>query len=199
MHLTTRRLVLREFVERDYQALLAYQSDPRYLEYYPWTERQSEDVCQLLQLFLDWQRTQPRHKFQLAVILKPHHELIGSCGIRLGSPAARQGDLGYDLSPEHWGQGYATEAARAAIQFGFAELRLHRIWSWCIAENHRSVRVLEKLGLRQEGLLRENEYFKGRWWDTRLYAILNHEWRSRQVEHRAARRQHLVRSTAESL
>ena len=179
MQLTTQRLVLREFDERDYLAMLAYQSDPRYLEYYPWTERQPEDVRQLLQSFFDWQWAQPRHKYQLAITLKPHHELIGSCGIRLDSPTARQGDLGFELSPEHWAQGYGTEAARAVIQFGFAGLRLHRIWSWCIAENHRSVRVLEKLGLRQEGLLRENEYFKGRWWDTRLYAILNHEWRSR--------------------
>jgi ribosomal-protein-alanine N-acetyltransferase len=179
MHLTTQRLVLRELDERDYPTMLAYQSDPRYLEYYPWTERQPEDVRRLLQLFLETQRAQSRHKFQLAVTLKPDHQLIGTCGIRMESAAAHQGEIGYELSPEQWGQGYATEAARAVIHFGFAELRLHRIWSWCITENHRSVRVLEKLGLRQEGLLRENEYFKGRWWDTRLYAILNHEWRSR--------------------
>jgi RimJ/RimL family protein N-acetyltransferase len=178
MHLTTQRLVLREFDEHDYPALLAYQSDPRYLEYYPWTERQPEDVRRLLQSFLDGQRAQPRHKFQLAVTLKPGLQLIGNCGIRMDSPTARQGDLGYELSPAHWGQGYATEATCAIIQFGFAELQLHRIWAWCIADNHRSVRVLEKLGLRQEGLLRENEHFKGCWWDTRVYAILSHEWRA---------------------
>ena len=178
MHLTTQRLVLREFDERDNAAMLAYQSDARYLEYYPWTERQPEDVRQLLQFFLDGQRAQPRHRFQLAVTLKPDLQLIGNCGIRMESPAARQGDLGYELSPAYWGHGYATEAARAVIQFGFDVLRLHRIWSWCIADNQRSVRVLEKLGFRQEGCLRENEFFKGRWWDTRLYAILDHEWRT---------------------
>jgi ribosomal-protein-alanine N-acetyltransferase len=114
MHLTTQRLVLREFSERDYPAMLANQSDPRYLEYYPWTERRPEDARQLLQLFLETQQAQPRHKFQLAVTLKPEYQLIGSCGIRMKSAAARQGDIGYELAPEHWGQGYATEAARAA-------------------------------------------------------------------------------------
>ena len=180
MQLTTRRLVLWEFTEQDYPAMLAYQSHPRYLEYYPWTERRPEDVRQLLQRFLDYQRTQPRHNFQLAITLKPDRQLIGSCGLRTETADVRQGDLGYELSPEHWGQGYATEAARALLQFGFAELRLHRIWSRCIAASLASARVLERLGMRPEGCLRENEYFKGRWWDTRLYAILESEWRATQ-------------------
>jgi RimJ/RimL family protein N-acetyltransferase len=180
MKLTTQRLVLREFREQDYTAMLAYQSDPRYLEYYPWTARRPRDVRRLLQRFLDAQQAQPRLKFQLAVTLKPDQQLIGSCGLRLDTAGAHQGDLGYDLSPQHWGQGYATEAARAMLEFGFAELKLHRIWSWCIAANRPSARVLERLGMRQEGQLREKEYFKGRWWDTRLYAILESEWRVAQ-------------------
>lgn len=176
MQLTTQRLVLREFMEQDFAAMLAYQSDARYLEYYPWTERRPEDVRRLLQLFLSYQQAQPRHKFQLAVTLKADQRLIGSCGLRTEAVDARQGDLGYELAPQYWGQGYATEAARAMLEFGFAELKLHRIWSWCIAANLPSARVLERLGMRQEGQLRDKEYFKGRWWDTRLYAILESEW-----------------------
>jgi RimJ/RimL family protein N-acetyltransferase len=178
MLLTTHRLVLREFREQDFAAMLAYQSDARYLVYYPWTERRPEDVHQLLQLFLAYQQAQPRTKFQLAVTLKADQQLIGSCGLRLDTADAHQGDLGYELSPQHWGRGYATEAARAMLEFGFGELKLHRIWSWCIAANLPSARVLERLGMRQEGCLRQNEYFKGRWWDTRLYAILESEWRA---------------------
>jgi ribosomal-protein-alanine N-acetyltransferase len=56
-----------------------------------------------------------------------------------------------------WRQGLATEAARAIVAFGFTELRLHQIWSWCIAENVGSAGVLEKLGMQREGRLRENE------------------------------------------
>ena len=66
------------------------------------------------------------------------------------------------------------------VQFGFTELHAHRVWSWCIAENVSSAHVLEKLGMRAEGRLREKEYFKGRRWDTLLFAILEYEWRARQ-------------------
>jgi ribosomal-protein-alanine N-acetyltransferase len=118
-----------------------------------------------------------RTKFQLAVALRHDRRLIGTCGIRMASAGAHKGDIGYELSPGHWGQGYATEAARAIVRFGFTELRLQRIWSWCIAKNVGSARVLEKAGMRLEGRLREKEYFKGRWWGTLLYAILEQEYR----------------------
>ena len=84
--------------------------------------------------------------------------------------------MGYWIARSFWGRGYATEAASAFLAFGFRELGLHRIWAWCIAENLASARVLEKIGMRQEGHLRQNEWMKGRWWDTLLYAILETEY-----------------------
>jgi RimJ/RimL family protein N-acetyltransferase len=180
MELTTERLMLREFRESDGPAILAYQSHPLYLRYYEWTERTPEAVREFVQMFLDQQQAKPRIKFQLAVISKTTGQLIGNCGLRLKSANAHEGDIGYELDPQHWGQGYATEAARTMVQFGFTEFKLHRIWSWCIADNVGSARVLEKLGMRQEGRLREHEYFKGRWWDTLLYAILDYEWEAQQ-------------------
>ena len=176
MELHTDRLILREFVPADWTEVLAYQRDPRYLRYYEWTDRTPDEVQRFVQMFLDQQAEQPRRKFQLAVTLKTSGQLIGNCGIRQASAGAHEADIGYELSPEHWGHGYATEAARAMVQFGFAELCVHRIWSWCIADNVASAHVLEKLGLKLEGRLREKEYFKGRWWDTLVYAILENEW-----------------------
>jgi RimJ/RimL family protein N-acetyltransferase len=176
MELITERLILREFNQHDWPAVLAYQSDPRYLRYYPWTGRTPKDAQEFVQMFLDQQHEQPRIKFQLAIILKPDRQLIGNCGIRLESPGAHQGDIGYELSPNHWGRGYATEAAGAILQFGFTQLNLHRIWSWCMAENRGSARVLGKLGMRLEGRLRENEYFKDRWWDTLMFGMLKSDW-----------------------
>ena len=89
-----------------------------------------------------------------------------------------EADIGYELAPEYWVRGYATEAALAMVTFGFRELELHRISSWCIADNTASARVLERVGLRPEGRLRENEYFKGRWWDTLLFGLLESDWRA---------------------
>ena len=78
-------------------------------------------------MFLANQQEQPRIKFQLAITLKSSQQLIGNCGIRLKSAEAHEGDIGYELSPKHWWRGYATEAARAIVAFGFEQLRLHRI------------------------------------------------------------------------
>ena len=180
MKLTTERLVLREFQENDWPAVLAYQTDPLYLRYYEWIERTPAAVQDFVRMFLTRQEEQPRTKFQLAIILKSNLELIGNCGIRMESVEAYEADIGYELSPQHWSHGYAIEAARAIVQFGFTQLHLHRIWAWCLADNVGSVRVLEKLGMRLEGRLREKEYFKGRWWDTLLFAILDFEWHAHQ-------------------
>ena len=115
-------------------------------------------------------------RFQLAVTLKTTGRLIGNCGIRRETDDALEADIGYELDPAFWGHGYATEAMRAVVGRGFSEMHVHRISAWCIADNAGSVRVLEKLGMQREGRLREKLYFKGRWWDTLLYAILDHEW-----------------------
>ena len=176
MILTTKRLALREFEEEDWPGVLAYQSDPRYLRYYDWMHRTEQDVRAFVRMFIAWREGQPRTKFQLAITLAPGGQLIGNCGIRMKTPRAREADLGYELDPRYWGCGYATEARSALLAFGFQELGLHRIWAQCIAENVASAHVLEKIGMRQEGHLRQNEWMQGRWWDTLLYAILETEY-----------------------
>ena len=178
MQLTTPRLTLREFRAADWQAVWRYQNHPDYLRYYPWTERAPEDVQEFVGMFVRWQAEQPRRKYQLAIDLTASGALIGNCGLRLEAADAHEGDIGYELAPEHWGNGYATEAARAMVRFGFEDLGLHRVWSWCIADNTASANVLRKVGLREEGRQREKEFFKGRWWDTLLFAMLEEDWRT---------------------
>jgi len=93
-----------------------------------------------------------------------------------------EGEIGYELAPTHWGHGYATEAAHAIVEFGFVTLKLHRISTRCNADNLGSAHVLQKLGLQAEGRLRKHEFCKGRWWDTRLFSLLKHEWQARQAD-----------------
>lgn len=178
MVLATDRLLLREFVESDWQAVLAYQSDPRYLRYYRWTERTPEDVRAFVGRLIGQQHEKPRLRRQLAIILPNTSQLIGNAGIRVKTAGGHEADIGYELDPRHWGHGYASEAARALVRFGFEQLRLHRISAHCLADNVASARVLEKLGMRLEGRQRDSEHFKGRYWDTLNYAILEHEWRT---------------------
>jgi RimJ/RimL family protein N-acetyltransferase len=183
MKLETERLILREFVRDDWQRVLEYQSDPLYLRYYEWTERTPEAAQEFVGWFLEHQKQNPRTKFQLAITLKSTNELIGNCGIRLDKPNAFQADIGYELDPKHWNHGYATEAAHAVVDFGFSHFRLHRIWSWCVADNLASAHVLEKLGMRREGHMRQSEYYRSRWWDTLMYAILDEEWQMHKQSH----------------
>ncbi len=89
----------------------------------------------------------------------------------------RQGEIGYIFHPAHAGHGYATEASRAMLRVGFEELGLHRITGRLDARNEASARVLERLGMRREAHLLENEFVKGEWTGEVVYALLEHEWR----------------------
>ncbi|MEJ2747495.1 MAG: GNAT family N-acetyltransferase [Anaerolineae bacterium] len=176
MYLKTKRLFLREFVFEDWTAVYAYQSDPLYLRYYDWIERSEADVREFVQVFLDWQRERPRTKFQLAIIHLADNRLIGNCGIRVNNQAQREANIGYELDSRYWDQGYATEAARAILQFGFAELNMQRIWAKCVAENVGSARVLEKIGMRLEARELKKEFIKDAWRDHLIFAINAHNW-----------------------
>ncbi len=177
MIVETERLILREFQPGDWRAVLAYQADQRYLRYYPWFERNEYDARSFVQMCIDWQKERPRRKYQLAIVLKANSLLIGNVGLRGSSGQERVADLGYEIAAEYWKQGYATEAALVMLAFGFRSLHMHRIWANCISENAGSARVLEKIGMQKEGELRNHEYFKGRWWNTSMYGILENEWK----------------------
>jgi Acetyltransferases, including N-acetylases of ribosomal proteins len=126
-------------------------------------------------MFIAQAAERPRTKFQLAIEI-PSGEIIGSCGIRITSPDGKQGSFGCELGQAYWGKGYAYEAACAVIGFGFTELGLHRIYAETISHNSSAIRLAEKLGMRVEGELREDRYFKGRWWNTTILSILRSEW-----------------------
>jgi [ribosomal protein S5]-alanine N-acetyltransferase len=187
--LQTERLVLREFTAEDWQALFAYQNDPRYLRFYDResvTERQSQA---LTYQFILWQGERPRSKAQLAIVLTATGEVIGNVGVRRETAEEPVADMGFELSPEHWGRGYASEAAQAMVDWGFGDWGLERIYAHCVSDNVASARVLERVGMRLEARLRDHQFFKGRFWDLSLYGMLRGEWESPS----AARHPHRIR------
>lgn len=177
MELTTARLRLREFTEADWPAVLGYQSDPRYLRLYAWTGRTEAEVRAFVGRFVAQQAEQPRRRFQLAITLPEAGRLIGNAGLRQDPERPWEAELGYELQPECWGRGYAAEAAAALLAFGFEALGLHRVAARCVADNTASARVLAKLGFRREGRLRDQDYYKDRWWDELCFGLLEPEWR----------------------
>ncbi len=176
MRLVTERLVLREFVADDWPAMLAHHRDPRYLAHYPQEAGSEVTLRALLDMFVTWQREEPRYRWQLAITLRDNDELIGNCGIRLTTPGALQAELGYGLSAEHWRQGYATEAARRMLALAFNELHVHRVGARVVVSNTRSIALLERLGFAPEGRLREYERIGEQWRDMLLYGLLAQEW-----------------------
>jgi RimJ/RimL family protein N-acetyltransferase len=176
MLLKTERLLLREFVDEDWSALHDVESLPEVARYQHFEARTVEESRAYVRGAVEGAREEPRLTYDLAVVLVGEDRLIGRVGLGITDREIGEAVLWYTLHPAYWGQGYGTEAARALVDVGFRELGLHRIWADCDPRNAGSWRVLEKLGMRREGHLRENAFIKGEWVDSLIYGILAREW-----------------------
>ena len=174
--LRTQRLILREFEEADWTALHAVESLPEVARYQWFAPRTADESRAYVLGALRGAREQPRVTYDLAIVPASDDRPVGRVGLGVTDAAIGEGMLWYTLHPSVWGMGFATEAGRGLADFGFRELRLHRIWADCDPANVASWRVLEKIGMRREGHLRENARIKGAWADSLIYAILDREW-----------------------
>jgi RimJ/RimL family protein N-acetyltransferase len=173
--LVTDRLVLRELVEDDWQAVHAFLSDPEVSRYCPFQPPTEEETRQEIRKLIDGRHAAPP-QYDFALVLRSTGALIGLCRLTIRPDELRQGEILYLLNRHYWGQGYATEAVRAVLGYGFEELGLHRVYATCRPANVASSRVMEKVGMQREGHLRRHRWMKGRWQDSLLYAILEDEW-----------------------
>jgi RimJ/RimL family protein N-acetyltransferase len=120
----------------------------------------------------------PETGVALAVDLRATGELVGHLTL-IVTPEHRQGEIGFIFHPDHQGKGYATEATRALLAHAFEHYGLHRVCGRLEPRNEASARVLEKLGMRREAHLIENEWVKGEWQSEAIYALLAREWAKR--------------------
>jgi len=141
-----------------------------------WGPNSEDDSKNFVQRVVASQKEKPRRSFTLAVTLREKNTLIGACRISISDPQNREGSIGYIYNRDFWGRGYGTEAARAILDFGFDQLGLHRISAWCDVDNIASSRIMEKNGMQREGRLREFRSHQGKWRDSFLYSVLEHEW-----------------------
>lgn len=198
MELVTRRLRLRDFVETDAPAFVSYHADPRSAEFYAPGEAAPGSARQLLDVFRGWAIEQPRRNYQLAItLLQPEHtppdaphdlpaeephanasassgeRVIGSIGLRSEGLAARHAEFGLELAPDAWGHGYAAEAARAFLTFGFRDLDLIDVVGVSVSANLRVARLVRGLGFVESGTRPGAGWMEGHgwhhveWWLTR--------------------------------
>lgn len=176
--IVTDRLLLRPFTHHDLHQLHAYESQPDVARYLYWEPRDLETT----RTFLEKKITRVAlaaegDAIDIAITLRESGELVGNCVLIWTSNEHQQGEIGYILHPRAHGHGYAAEAAREMLRLGFDELYLHRIVGRLDGRNTASARVLEKLGMRREAHLVQNEKVKGEWTDEVIYAMLAEEWK----------------------
>lgn len=120
-------------------------------------------------------RFQAGESATFAITLRDERLLIGAIGLQF-APRHRRAEMGYWVARDRWGRGYATEAARAVLRYAFAERGLHKVVATHLAPNIASGRVMQKIGMRQEGVQREHVLKNGRFVDLVLYGILREDW-----------------------
>ncbi|MEW6060086.1 MAG: GNAT family protein [Actinomycetota bacterium] len=175
--LETERLLLRAYTAGDFDALFAMRSRPDVARHLYWDAQTEAEVRTTLE-----QKTASAairsegDVLALAVVLEVTDRVIGDVLLKWVSREHRQGEIGFIFRPDHHGRGYATEAARPPLRVAFEDLQLHRVVGRLEAWNAASARVLEKLGMRLEARLVENEHVKGEWQSELVCAILDREW-----------------------
>jgi RimJ/RimL family protein N-acetyltransferase len=178
--LVTRRLVVRRFVEADAGAFAAYRSDPAVARYQSWDAPFTIDQARA---FVTWllghHPDEPGEWHQLAIATRDRPgELIGDCAFRPRKDEPAVADIGFTLAPAAQGHGYATEAVGALLRYLFETRRKHRVVADCDTRNVPSAALLERLGFRREGELRESYRDGSAWASEYLYGLLEREWRA---------------------
>jgi len=174
MQLVTSRLILRDFLASDFSALRDLES--RSETYHFENANPSEETTRLqLEKMLVHQNETSRKYYRLGITIPPQDVVIGRIALVLTNDAIREWEIGWAIHPDLWGNGYATEAARKMISFAFDELDAHRIIAISHASNRASVRVMEKLSMQQDGLLRETRWWHKNWHDELVWSILDRE------------------------
>ena len=160
--LTTERLLLRKMLPTDAADMYEYASLSEVTRYLLWDPHPDIEYTKRYLTYL-----QGRYKagefYDFSVICREENKMIGTCGFVRFDTANESAEVGYVFNPSYHGMGYATEALRAVMDFGFSQLGLHRIEARFMKDNHKSRGVMEKCGMQFEGIHRHMLFIKGRY------------------------------------
>jgi ribosomal-protein-alanine N-acetyltransferase len=178
-NLSTDRLILDELRAEDAEPLYRHFENKDVIEYYDLEAFTSLDqAIALIQLFK--KRFDKALGIRWTIRLKNNSKLIGTCGFNSWNSKMKSTIIGYDISRDAWGNGYATEASREIIKLGFSGAlpcgAINRIQGDTVPGNVASEAVLTKLGFKEEGLLRESGYWKGRFHDLKCFGLIKSEY-----------------------
>ncbi|MEU3499507.1 GNAT family protein [Streptomyces hundungensis] len=173
-------LALRELTADDVEAVLAIYGSSTATEHLSFEPRSRDEVAQLLSYTITAATSTPRSEFSLAVTEQATARLIGFGRLALDPHQQEAATIGFALHPEKWGAGYGLETVQLLLGLGFEELKLHRIWGARSPDNLASARTMLAAGMREEYTIREHVKKAGRWRDSVVHTILDHEWEANQ-------------------
>lgn len=173
--LTSERLVMQKMTESDTEDMFAYTSDADLLAHLPLNVTPTRAEAQAaIRSFMDMYHARRVAPWGITVRETGRH--IGICGFESWNPVTDRAEIGFLVAREFWRQGYASEAARRVMRFGFEKMNLNRVEARVKPDNEPSRLLLQKLGMRYEGLMREHSWWRGRYHDLELYSLLKREF-----------------------
>jgi RimJ/RimL family protein N-acetyltransferase len=174
VRLTGDKVRLREFRTDDLDDTNAILGDDRVTRWLSFDSRSRDQQAQVLTDAIERAQQLPRTEYYLAITTHADDQLIGF--VQLGIGGVQAAKLGFAIAAPHWGHGYALDATRTIINFGFATLGLRRISAAIGPDNAASIALVSQLGFTEEGRLRDHVFTNGAWRDSILYSLLAHEW-----------------------
>ncbi|MFA5561027.1 MAG: GNAT family protein [Eubacteriales bacterium] len=171
----TPRLELRKLSVRDSRDIYEYASQPLTTKYLLWDVHPSLDHTRQYLSYVSGKYACGEF-FDWGVVLQESGKLIGTCGFVCFDLPNKKAEVGYVINPAYWNRGYATEALRAALSFGFEKLALHRVEARHMVGNEPSAAVMRKCEMRLEGTARQSMFVKNEYKDIVTYAILEQEF-----------------------
>ena len=183
IELETQRLLIRDHIPSDLDAMHNWASDPDVMKYLDWKTESIEETAVLLDQAINEIGRPDRKKYYFAIILKSSGNIIGDTGFTVLSKNEQGGiaNGGYFLLEKYWGNGYAAEAFSGLIDFAFNETCLHKMTAGCDAENSASEQVMIKCGLSKEGEFKKQHFHRNRWCDRLEYGILKDAWQRQRL------------------
>jgi RimJ/RimL family protein N-acetyltransferase len=160
----------------DADSIFQYRSDDFVNQYQGWRPQTICDVHDFITNKVSSEINQRGTWFQFVIIIKDDNKLIGDIGIHFLESDAFQVEIGCTLNRKYHGKGYAFEAVKATINYIFDELGKRRIVASIDSRNHPSIRLIERLGFRKKGLIKENSELNSEWVDDLVYDMLKDEW-----------------------
>lgn len=174
--LETERLRLRKLMLRDANDIFEYAGNPEVSRFVTWdVHRAVADSISFIRASLT--QYDENNCGPWGIVFKENNKLIGTISFMGWNHLQNNAEIGYAMSSDYWNKGIMTEAMKVSLTFGFNKMNLHRIQARCLTDNFASEKVMQKCGMKFEGILREAIIKDGNYHDLKVYSILRNEFK----------------------